>query len=232
MRGEKLARLLWKLRAMRFHPPSRDRLLLRIGAARKDADRAAKFVTIEIPAQGVAVTRQSFTFHLEKEQLKQAELRDGRYLLRSNMTAEDPAVLWERYIQPTQIEAAFRTLKSELGIRPIYHRLEHRVEAHILVAFLAYGLIVTLKNRLQALATGLTPKAVPEKLAAIQMLDGWLPTSDGRWLVMPRYTQPEAEQAILLHKLQLQLPPQPPPRICLQSPARRPEVFASVVPTF
>ena len=232
MRRKKLARLLWKLHAMRLHPPSRDQLLLRIGAARKDAGRAARFVHITIPPEGMPVTAQSFTFHLEKEQLKQAELRDGHYLLRSNLTAEDPAVLWERYIQLTQIEAAFRTMKSELGIRPIYHQLEHRVEAHILVAFLAYCLIVTLKNRLQALAPGLTPKVVLEKLAVIQMLDVWLPTTDGRWLVMPRYTQPEAEQAILLHKLQLQLPPQPPPRIRLQSPARLPEVCVSVVPTF
>jgi Transposase DDE domain len=229
MRRKKLARLLWKLRAMRLHPPSRDQLLMRIGAARKDAGRAARLVTIKIPPEGVAVTRQNFTFHLEKEQLRQAELRDGHYLLRSNMTAEDPAVLWERYIQLTQIEAAFRTMKSELGIRPIYHQLEHRVEAHILVAFLAYCLIVTLKNRLQALAPGLTPRAVLETLGAIQMLDVWLPTTDGRWLVMPRYTQPEAEQAVLLHKLQLRLPPQPPPRIKLQHPSRISEV---VVPTF
>ena len=232
IRRKKLARLLWKLHAMRLHPPSRDQLLLRIGAARKDAGRAAKFITIEIPPEGVRVTRQSFTFHLEKEQLKQAELRDGHYLLRSNMVAEDPAVLWERYIQLTQIEAAFRTMKSELGIRPIYHQLEHRVEAHILVAFLAYCLIVTLKNRLQALAPGLTPKAVLEKLAAIQMLDVWLPTTDGRWLVMPRYTQPEAEQAILLHKLQLQLPQQPPPRIKVKDPSPSDDVVSSVVPTF
>ena len=232
MRRKKLARLLWKLHAMRLHPPSRDQLLLRIGAARKDAGRAARFVHITIPPEGMPVTAQSFIFHLEKQQLQQAELRDGHYLLRSNMTAEDPAVLWERYIQLTQIEAAFRTMKSELGIRPIYHQLQHRVEAHILVAFLAYCLIVTLKNRLQALAPGLMPKAVLEKLAAIQMLDVWLPTTDGRWLVMPRYTQPEAEQAILLHKLQLQLPPQPPPRIRLQSPSQLPEVCTSVVPTF
>lgn len=231
IRRKKLARLLWKLHAMRLHPPSRDQLLLRIGAARKDAGRVAKFVTIKIPAEGVPVTRQSFTFQLEKEPLKQAELRDGHYLLRSNMAAEDPALLWERYIQLTQIEAAFRTMKSELGIRPIYHQLEHRVEAHILVAFLAYCLIVTLKNRLQALAPGLTPKAVLEKLAAIQMLDVWLPTTDGRWLVMPRYTQPETEQAILLHKLQLRLPQQPPPRIKLQHPASG-QALRSVVPTF
>jgi hypothetical protein len=232
IRRKKLARLLWKLHAMRLHPPSRDQLLLRLGAARKDAGRAAKFVTLQLPPEGVAVTRQSFTFHLEKEQLKQAELRDGHYLLRSNMTAEDPTVLWERYIQLTQIEAAFRTMKSELGIRPIYHQLEHRVEAHILVAFLAYCLIVTLKNRLQALAPGLTPKAVLEKLAAIQMLDVWLPTTDGRWLVMPRYTQPEAEQAVLLHNLQLHLPQQSPPRIKLQHPSQSSEALHSVVPTF
>ena len=231
IRRKKLARLLWKLHAMRLHPPSRDQLLLRIGAARRDAGRAAKFVTIKLPAEGVQVTPLSFSFHLERQQLKQAELRDGHYLLRSNMTAEDPAVLWDRYIQLTQIEAAFRTMKSELGIRPIYHQLEHRVEAHILVAFLAYCLIVTLKNRLQALAPGLTPKAVLETLAAIQMLDVWLPTTDGRWLVMPRYTQPETEQAILLHKLQLRLPKQPPPRIKLQHPSRC-EALRSVVPTF
>jgi hypothetical protein len=131
---------------MRLHPPSRDQLLLRIGAARKDAGRAAKFVTIKIPPEGVRVTRHSFAFQLDKEKVNKAELRDGHYLLRSNMVVEDPAVLWERYIQLTQIEAAFRTMKSELGIRPIYHQLEHRVEAHILVAFLAYCLTVTLKN--------------------------------------------------------------------------------------
>jgi transposase len=232
MRRKKLARLLWKLHAMRLHPPSRDQLLLRIGAARKDAGRAARFVTLNIPPEGVLVTRQSFTFHLEKEQLKRTELRDGYYLLRSNMVTEDPAVLWERYIQLTQIEAAFKTMKSELGIRPIFHQLEHRVEAHILVAFLAYCLVVTLKSRLQALAPGLTPKAVLDKLGAIQMLDVCLPTTDGRWLVMPRYTQPETEQAILLHKLQLHLPQQPPPRIKLHHPSRSGDPLPPVVPTF
>ncbi len=130
---------------------------------------------------------------------------------------EDPAVLWERYVQLTQIEAAFKTLKSELGIRPIYHQLGERVEAHILIAFLAYCLWVTLKNRLQALAPGLTPKAVLEKLATLQMLDVCLPTTDGRTLVMPRYTQPEPDQTILLHRLKLSLPAQPPPRIKARS---------------
>lgn len=213
MRRKKLARLLRKLRTMRRSGPRRDQLLLRIGAARKEAGSVARFVQVQVPREGEAVTRASFRFQVDKAKLNAAELQDGHYLLRSNLVEEDPAVLWERYIQLMQIEAAFKTLKSELGLRPIYHQLEHRVEAHIFVAFLAYCLLVTLKNRLQALAPGLTPKAVLEKLAAIQMLDVYLPTTDGRYLIMPRYTQPEPDQAILLHKLQLSLPAQPPPRI-------------------
>ena len=213
IRRRKLARLLRKLRAMRRSCPARDQLLLRIGAAKKEAGRAYGFVRISLPKDGQAVTRQSFTFTLDKDKLRKAELRDGHYLLRSNLAGEDPAVLWDRYVQLTQVEAAFKTMKSELGLRPIYHRLEPRVEAHILVAFLAYCLAVTLRQRLQALAPGLTPKAVLEKLAAIQMLDVCFPTTDGRRLVMPRYTEPTPEQQILLHTLKLNLPAQPPPRI-------------------
>lgn len=148
---------------------------------------------------------------MDKTKLREAELRDGHYLLRSNLVAEDPAILWDRYMQLAQIEAAFKSMKSDLGLRPLYHQLEHRVEAHILVAFLAYCLTVTLRHRLRTHAPGLTPKAVLEKLATIQMLDVWFPTTDNRWLVMPRYTQPEADQAVLLHKLKLSLPQQPPP---------------------
>ena len=213
MRRKKLARLLRKLRAMQRSGPRRDQLLLRIGAARKEAGSAFRFLHLQLPCEGEAVTRQSFQFRVDRPKLTAAELQDGHYLLRSNLVGEDPTVLWERYIQLAQIEAAFKAMKSELGIRPLYHQLGHRVEAHILVAFLAYCLLVTLKNRLQVLAPGLTPKAVLEKLATIQMLDVWLPTTDGRWLVMPRFTQPEADQAILLHKLKLELPQQPPPRI-------------------
>jgi hypothetical protein len=213
IRRQKLARLLWKLRAMRRSRPQRDQLLMRIGAAKTEAGRAFGFVKITLPKEGQLITRQNFTFRLDKKKLAEAELRDGHYLLRTNLTGEDPAVLWDRYIQLTQIELAFKCLKSELGLRPLYHQLEHRVEAHILVAFLAYCLMVTLKNRLQAHAPGLTPGAVLEKLATIQMLDVWFPTTDGRWLVMPRYTEPEADQALLLHKLKLTLPQQPPPRI-------------------
>jgi hypothetical protein len=227
IRRRKLVRLLWKLRDLRRKSPTRDQLLLRIGAARKEAGRAFGFVRILLPKEGEAVTRQTFTFQLDKDKLQKAELRDGHYLLRSNLTGEEAAVLWELYLQLTQIEAAFRTLKSELGLRPIYHRLENRVEAHILVAFLAYALSVTLKQRLHALAPGLTPRAVLEKLATIQMLDVCLPTTDGRWLILPRYTQPEPDQALMLHQLNLSLPSQPPPRIKAQD--ERPQTVQPIL---
>ena len=150
---------------------------------------------------------------MDKAKLKAAEQRDGHYLLRSNLTAEDPAVLWTRYVQLTQIESIFRSLKSELNIRPIRHQLEHRADAHILIAFLAYCLQVTLKNRLMVHAPGLTPAAVFEKLATIQMVEVWIPMVDHRWLVLPRYTQPEKDVQALLHQIRITLPLQPPPRI-------------------
>ncbi len=213
MRRKRLARLLCKLRAMRRSCPKRDPLLLRIGAAKTEAGRAYGFVKIHLPKDGQEVTRQTFHFQVDKAKLEDAELRDGHYLLRTNLVAEDPAVLWDRYMQLTQIEAAFKCLKSDLGIRPIHHQLERRVDAHILVAFLAYCLMTTLKQRLQAHAPGLTPRAVLEKLAAIQMLDVCLPTTDGRSLIMPRYTEPEPDLALLLHQIKMTLPPQPPPRL-------------------
>jgi len=222
MRRKRLARLLHKLRAMRRSLPSRDQLLMRIGAVKTAAGRAFGFVKIHVPEVGQPVTRESFRFTVDKNKLKEAELRDGHYLLRSNLTGADPAVLWTRYVQLTQIESAFRSLKSELGIRPIYHHLEHRVDAHILIAFLAYCLQVTLKNRLALHAPGLTPTAVMEKLATIQMIDVWIPTLDGRWLILPRYTQPEKDTKILLQKLKLELPTQPPPRITAHPAALEP----------
>jgi len=213
MRRRRLVQYLRALRRMRHSLPSRDQLMMRVGAAKSKAGRAASFVAIRLPAKDEAVSRETFRFQLDREKFDKAELRDGHYLLRSNVTAGDPEVLWERYVQLTEIEAVFKALKSDLAIRPIHHQREHRVEAHIFIAFVAYCLMVTLKKRLQVHAPGLTPKAVLEKLAAIQMLDVWLPTTDGRYLVMSRYTQPESDQAIILQKLRLQLPAQPPPRI-------------------
>ena len=231
MRRKRLARLMRKLRVMRKSLPKRDRLLLRIGAAKKEAGRAFGFVKIQIPKTGQAVTRETFSFQVDKAKLKAAEQRDGHYLLRSNLTGEDPAVLWTRYVQLTQIERVFRSLKSELGIRPIYHQLEHRADAHVLIAFLAYCLQVTLKNRLMIHAPGLTPAAVLEKLATIQMVEVWIPMLDGRWLVLPRHTQPEKDVQAMLDHLQLTLPSQPPPRIkASQAPPLSPQQPATQPP--
>ena len=213
IRRKRLARLLRRLRTMRKTLPKRDQLLLRIGAAKKEAGRAFGFVQIRLPNQDQEVTRETFTFRTEKAKLRAAEQRDGHYLLRSNLTGEDPAVLWTRYVQLTQIESVFRSLKSELGIRPIYHQLEHRADAHVFIAFLAYCLQVTLKNRLLIHAPGLTPLSVLEKLSTIQMVEVWIPMLDGRWLVLPRHTQPEPDVQALLEQIRVTLPPQPPPRI-------------------
>ena len=213
IRRKRLVRLLRKLRAMRKSLPKRDPLLLRIGAGKKEAGRAFGFVKIRLPQAGEAVTRETFSFQVDKVKLKAAEQRDGHYLLRSNLTAEDPAVLWTRYVQLTQIESVFRCLKSELSIRPIHHQLEHRADAHVLIAFLAYCLQVTLKNRLLIHASGLTPAAVFEKMATIQMVEVWIPMLDGRWLMLPRYTQPEKDVQAMLNKLDITLPSQPKPRI-------------------
>src|ERR1035437_9068138 len=213
MRRKRLVRLLRKLRAMRKSLPKRDQLLLRIGAAKKEAGRAFGFVKIQMPSKDQDVTRETFSFQVDKAKLKASQQRDGHYLLRSNLTGEDPAVLWTRYVQLTQIESVFRSLKSELGVRPIYHQLEHRADAHILIAFLAYCLQVTLKNRLMIHAPGLTPAAVFEKLATIQLVEVWIPMLDGRWLVLPRHAQPEKDVQAILDHIQITLPSQPPSRI-------------------
>lgn len=220
MRRKKLARLLWALRGLR-RETSRDRLLLRLGAAKAKAGRAASLVEIHLPGAaktkkkkpGQRVAPGGFTFKLKQEELKAAELYDGHYLLRSNLSDKEPEWLWKLYMLLVEIEAVFKSFKNDLGLRPIYHSVAPRVEAHIFVCFLAYGLQVTLKQRLSALAPGLTPRAVLETLAGVQMLDLEVPTTDGRWLVMSRYTRPEPAVALLLARLKLKLPEQPPPRL-------------------
>src|SRR6202030_4031661 len=155
----------------------------------------------------------AFSFTLDRDKLRQGRRREGRYLLRTNLTGKDPGELWRFYIQLVEIEAAFKTMKDDLHLRPIHHQLEHRIEAHIFVAFLAYCLHVPLRARLKPLAPGLTPRAVLDKFAAVQMLDVHFPTTDGRTLILSRYTELTAEQKMLVQQLKLDLPPQPPPRI-------------------
>jgi transposase len=200
---------------------SREELLMKLGAARARASAAWRVIDVKMAPKGA-----TFSFTLNRDKLRQARRREGRYLLRSNLCDDDPARLWKFYIQLVEVEAAFKNLKDDLQLRPIYHQLEHRVEAHIFVAFLAYCLHVTLHARLKPLAPGLTPRAVLDKFAAIQMLDVHFPTTDGRTLILSRYTELNADQKLLAKRLKLDLPSQPPPRIT--APTGKSAVLASV----
>ena len=213
MRRRRLKKLWKRLHELQQQKVSRDQLLLKLGAAKKEAGRAYALVDIAIPEKDQPVTAQTFTFVLNKKKFRQVRRREGHYLLRSNLSGENPATLWEYYIQLTEIEQAFKELKGDLSIRPIYHQRDDRIEAHIFVAFLAYCLQVTLKQRLRALAPGLTPRAVLEKFSVMQMIDVHLPTTDAHQLILSRYTEPDKDQKLLLQRLKLRLPPQPPPRI-------------------
>ena len=200
---------LWKrlgeLKAMEL---KRDALLLKLGAAKQRAPSAWRLVKVDVPQDGA-----QFQFSLRKDKLRAVRKREGRYLLRTNLAESDPARLWEFYIQLTHVEEAFKNLKGDLALRPIYHQKEGRIEAHIFVAFLACCLHVTLGRQLRDLAPGLTARSVLEKFCAMQMIDVHLPTSDGREVVLTRYTQPEPDLELLLRSLKLELPPQPPPKI-------------------
>lgn len=188
---------------------SRDALLQKLGAARHQYPVAARLIATTVPAG-----QAKLIFTLRKDKLRQIRRREGRYLLRTNITGgKTAAELWQFYIQLTEVEAAFKNLKDDLALRPIHHQLEHRIEAHIFISFLACCLHVTLRRRLRDLAPGLTPRAVLEKFAAIQMLDVHLPTTDGQIVILSRYTQPETDVRLLLQQLRLELPAQPPPKI-------------------
>jgi hypothetical protein len=213
MRRQRLKKLWRRLGALRQQKLSRDQLLLKVGAAKKEAGHVYALVDIRLPGNDAPLSPVTFGYTLHKDKLRATRRREGRYLLRTNLGNADPAQLWRLYIQLTEVEQAFKELKGDLAIRPIYHQRDHRIEAHIFVAFVAYCLAVTLKQRLRALAPGLTPRAVLEKFSAIQMVDVHLPTTDGRHLILPRYTQPDRDQLLLLQRLKLTLPPQPPPRI-------------------
>ena len=213
MRRQKLRRFFRGLLALRRSCPRRDALLQRLGALKHQAGRVAHLVEIQLPKAGEAVTPRTFRYRLKLEKFKEVERLDGHYLLRTSLQTQSPERLWQSYTQLTHIEEAFKNLKSDLKIRPIYHQLEARMEAHILVAFLAYCLTATLTMQTRHHAPGLTARAVLEQLNAIKMIDVHIPTTDGQCLVLPRYTEPEPEQALLLEKLDLTLPQQPPPKI-------------------
>jgi len=208
MRRRKLKWLWARLKELSAMSLSREELLMKLGAARAKAPAAWRLADVHVDPQ-IA----TFTYALNRDKLRNLRRREGRYLLRTNLCGREPAELWQFYIQLTEVEAAFKNLKDDLQLRPIYHQLIERVEAHIFVAFLAYCLHVTLRARLKPLAGGLTPRAVLDKFAAVQMLDVHFPTTDGRTLVLSRYTELNADQKLMVRQLNLELPPQPPPRI-------------------
>ncbi len=208
MRRRKLKWLWARLKELAAMDLTREELLMRLGAARAKGPAAWRLVTVKVHPKAA-----TFSYALNRKKLKNVRRREGRYLLRTNLCDQDPAQLWQFYILLVEVEAAFKNLKDDLQLRPIYHQLIERIEAHIFVAFLAYCLHVTLRARLRPLAGGLTPRAVLDKLAAVQMLDVHFPTTDGRTLILSRYTELNADQKILVKQLNLELPPQPPPRI-------------------
>jgi transposase len=210
-RGIRRRKLKWlwaRLKEISKMELKRDALLMKLGAARAKAPAAWRLVDVKVTPEGA-----TFGYGLNRKKLRKARRREGRYLLRTNLSGRDPAQLWQFYIQLVEVEAAFKNLKDDLQLRPIHHRLIGRIEAHIFVAFLAYCLHVTLRARLRPLANGLTPRAVLDKFAAIQMLDVHFPTTDGRELILSRYTELNADQKLLVKQLKLDLPAQPPPRI-------------------
>lgn len=213
MRRRRL-KVYWKrLGELQRQRPPRDELLQKLGAAQERAGRIAKsLVTVEVADDG------ALTYQLNRDKLRTVCEREGRYLLRTNLTADDPELIWRCYMQLCFVEEAFRTLKGDLGLRPIFHQRPERIEAHLFISFLAYCLAITLRQQLRGLAGGLMPRTVFEKLATVQMLDVIVPTTDGRELLLVRRTEPARDIQMLLDQLGLTLPPQPPPRIRASQP--------------
>jgi hypothetical protein len=216
MRTRQLKRLWKRLGELSAMQLSRDELVMKLGAARTKSPAAWRLLDVTVDPETA-----TFRHALNRTKLRRVRRREGRYLLRTNLCTRDPAELWRFYIQLVEVEAAFKTLKDDLALRPIHHQLERRIEAHIFVAFLAYCLHVTLRARLRPLAGGLTPRAVLDAFGAIQMLDVCFPTTDGRTLILTRHTELSADQKLLVRRLNLDLPPQPPPRITATQPVQR-----------
>jgi transposase len=214
MRHRQLRALIKRLKELQqMKLTNAQALLLKLGAAKGKYPSAWRLIDIVLPEAKILSANVTFSFRLNRQKLRAMRRREGRYLLRTNLSGKEPAQLWQFYIQLVEIEAAFKNLKDDLQLRPIYHQLQHRIEAHIFVAFIAYCLHVTLRARLRPVAAGLTPRAVLDKFSTVQMLDVLFPTTDGRTLILSRYTEPDIDHKLLLEQLNLTLPPQPPPRI-------------------
>lgn len=215
MRRKKLKAYWARLKELQSRDKlTRDDLLLAIGAAKQKAGRNAhRLVILHLPSAGEPVNIETFRIELDRKKLKDTRHHEGQYLLRSNLTGDDPAELWRNYMNLVRIEESFCTLKSDLGLRPIFHQLDGRIEAHVFISFLAYCLHVTLEKYNKKAATGLSSRSVLERMSEIQMLDVTIPATDGRKVRLKRYTKPEKVHQLLLAQLGFTLPKQPPPEI-------------------
>lgn len=218
MRRRKLKALWARLQELRAQRPSYETLLMKLGAAKEAAGRVWSLMEVKLPAvprtqKGRQQRVGEWSWTLRKDKLREVCRREGRYVLRTNLLERDPAQVWEFYLQLVQVEEAFKNLKGDLAIRPIFHQLEARIKAHIFVCFLAYGVQVSLRHLLRAKAPGLTVRQVLEKFSRMQMMDMHFPTTDGRELVFTRYTQPEPDRQLVLAQMKWELPAQSPPRI-------------------
>ena len=185
----------------------RDLILLRLGRLKERWPNAWPYL------KKVELTDAELIWRWDRKKLRSAWLQQGAYLLRTNLTEEAPELIWRQYLQLTEVESVFRTLKSALNLRPIWHRLQSRVEAHLLVAFLGYCLWICLKQKLKATAGSLTPAQVLHQLKQILLVEVWFDLRQGGKICLPRITQPENQQQLLLHHLGWSLPEQPPPKI-------------------
>jgi len=211
-RLKKLWKRLGEIRAIKEQSP--EELFMRLGAAKKDAGRVWHQVRVTTPEVGQEVSPETFSYKLDRNKLRVAFRREGRYLVRAFIPEKlSAAEVWKYYMRLVEIEECFKNLKGDLAVRPIHHQLERRIEAHIFVSVLAFCMHVALRAKLRTLAGGLTPRAVLEKFACVQMIDVHLPTSAGQKLVMPRYTQPDKDLQLLMARMGLELPQQPPPKI-------------------
>lgn len=213
MRKRKLRTYLIGLEKLQKNYRNRDRFMKRLGVLQHDAGSCKQCVELTLPPEGVRVSAENFQFRFNARTYKEMIYRDGTYFLRTNQAGKGAVELWQQYILQTNVEQAFKELKSDLSIRPIRHHLEERVEAHVFIAFMSYCLQITLRQKLRHSASGLTSRAALEILAKIKMLDVYIPTADHRTIHLQRYTQPEMEHKILLDKLNMTLPKQAPPKI-------------------
>ncbi len=182
-----IGRAKWKAAEPSKRKLGRDELISRLAVARTKAGRAWKLISIRLPKTDEDVTTETFTWHLDWEGIREARAKDeGTYLLRTNLEDCDPKTLWRKYMIQGEIEYAFRELKGDLGLRPVYHQLEDRIEAHIFTSFMALCLLTTLRAIARKHAPGLTPRQIIDKMKTMKMVDVVMPTTDGRGATLPR----------------------------------------------